>query len=58
MLTFITQNLGTIVISLVLLAVVAGIVVKLVRDKRQGKRLGCDCGCGGCDGCSETPASK
>jgi hypothetical protein len=39
-------NLGTIVIGLVVLGVVAAIVIKLIRDKRKGS--GCSCGCGAC----------
>jgi hypothetical protein len=45
---FITQNMGTIVTGLVVLAIAAAIVIKLIRDKRKGKCAGCNCGCGGC----------
>ncbi|GHU83486.1 hypothetical protein FACS1894196_3460 [Clostridia bacterium] len=48
MLTFLSENLGTIVIGLLVVGIVAPIVVKLVRDTRRGKHVGCDCGCGGC----------
>ena len=37
MISFITENLGTIIITVVLVAILAAIVVKLVRDKRKGK---------------------
>ncbi|MEA4845738.1 MAG: FeoB-associated Cys-rich membrane protein [Clostridiaceae bacterium] len=50
MLAFLTKNLGTIIVGLVVAGIVAAIIVKLVRDKRQGKHIGCDCGCGGCPG--------
>ncbi|MDR1576344.1 MAG: FeoB-associated Cys-rich membrane protein [Treponema sp.] len=40
------QSIGTIVTGLVILAVVAAIVIKLIRDKRKGKCPGCSCGCG------------
>lgn len=42
MLTFIMENLATIIISALLLLVVALIVRKLWRDRKQG---GCGCGC-------------
>ncbi|HWP80371.1 MAG TPA: FeoB-associated Cys-rich membrane protein [Candidatus Acidoferrum sp.] len=47
MLAFITENFATIVISLALLAVVAGIVAKLYRNWKTGK-TSCGCGCEGC----------
>ena len=43
MLEFIIENLATIVISLLLLAAVTGIAVKLIKDWRAGKT---SCGCG------------
>ena len=53
MLDFIVDNLGTILITVVLVTILAAIVVKLVRDKRKGKSscggncahcaLGCSC---------------
>ena len=42
---FIAQNIGTIIVGLILLAIVALIVRKLVRDKRSGKG---GCGCESC----------
>ena len=49
---FIAQNIGTIIVGLILLAIVALIVRKLVRDKRSGKG-GCGCGCESCTmGCN------
>ncbi len=44
---FITQNLGTIIVLAVLLAVLALIVKKMVKNKREGK-TSCGCGCEGC----------
>lgn len=41
------ENLGTILICLVLLAAVGGIVWSLIRKKKQGKSP-CGCGCAGC----------
>ncbi|MCR4693196.1 MAG: FeoB-associated Cys-rich membrane protein [Firmicutes bacterium] len=39
--------MATAIISLVLLAIVAGIVTKMVKDKKAGKSS-CGCGCGNC----------
>ena len=48
MLDFIVDNLGTILITVVLVTILAAIVVKLVRDKRKGKS---SCG-GNCPHCA------
>ena len=46
MLQGIAENAGTIAVSLALAALVAWIVVRLVRDRKQGKSsCGCNCGC-------------
>ena len=47
MLTWLSANLGTILVLAVLLAVVGMILRKMIRDKRQGK-TSCGCGCEGC----------
>lgn len=44
---FITQNIGTIAVLLVLAFVIGMIIRKMRRDKKEGKS-GCGCGCGGC----------
>ena len=49
MLAFLKENLSTIIIGLMILAVVVGIVVKMIRDKKNGK-TSCNCGCG-CESC-------
>ena len=50
MLTWLSANLSTLLISLVLFAVVISIVRYLIRQKKQGKHT---CGCsGGWAGCS------
>lgn len=46
--TFLAANCGTIVVGLIVLAIVAAIVVKIAKDKKNGKT---SCGCG-CEGCS------
>lgn len=47
MISFLVDNLGTIIIGLVVLAVLALIVFKLIKDRRKGKS-GCGCGCQNC----------
>lgn len=44
---WIRQNLGTIVVSVVLAIVVALVILKMLRDRKNGKSS-CSCGCGGC----------
>lgn len=49
---WIGANIGTILISLGLAALVAGIVVKMVLDKKKAKAGKACCGCcGDCSGC-------
>lgn len=52
MLAFITENLGTLIVGAVVLAVTVLIVVRLIR---RGKKSFCSCGdcssCGNCSGC-------
>ena len=47
MLHWIGANLGSILICLVLIAIVALIIRHLVRQKKQGKSS-CGCGCANC----------
>ena len=51
---FIQDNWGSMLVGAILLAVVALIVVKLVRDRKSGRHsCGGDCeSCGACKGCS------
>ena len=57
MLSWLQANLGSIVVVLVLLAIVALIVRRMILDQKAGKHLcGGSCGscggaCGGCGGC-------
>jgi hypothetical protein len=48
MLDFIAQNFGSILIGLLLAGIVAGIILHLLKTKKQGKYVGCSCGCEGC----------
>ena len=45
--TWLGTNIGTIVISLILVGIISAIVVKLIKDKKQGKSS-CGCGCTNC----------
>ncbi len=47
MLQGIADNAGTIAVTLVLTGVVAAIIIRLRKDKKQGKSL-CGGNCGGC----------
>lgn len=42
------MNLGTLIIGLAVLAMIAGAIVKLLKDKKKGKSA-CGCGCACCD---------
>ncbi len=54
---FIQQNAGSIAVGVMLLAVVAVIVIKMIRDKRAGKSS-CGCGCEHCSGCAKKKSPK
>ncbi len=45
--TWLLENLATILISAVLLAVIAAIIVHLAHNRRAGK-TSCGCGCSSC----------
>lgn len=47
MLSWLSENLATIIICIVLAAIVALIIVKLIKDKKKGKKS-CGCGCSNC----------
>ena len=47
MLDFLRDNLGTIIVAVIIAAAVAGVVFRLVRRKKKGEGT-CGCGCGGC----------
>lgn len=47
MLEFLLSNLGTIIVGVILLAIVAVIVFKVVKDKKKGKPS-CGCNCANC----------
>ena len=45
MVTFLSNNAGTILTGLVLLGIVTAIILKMRRDKKKNKCAGCSCGC-------------
>lgn len=47
MFSWIAQNISTIIISAVLIAIVAGIIFSMIKNKRAGK-TSCGCGCSSC----------
>lgn len=52
MLHFIVNYGATILISGVLLALISGIVASMLKKRKQGKSMGCNCNCGSCPGSS------
>ncbi len=54
MLRFWTENWGTILVGAAVAAAIAGVILKMYKDKKRGK-TGCGCGCSNCPsagGCS------
>ena len=47
MLAWFADNLGTVIVSLILIALVTVIIVKMVKDKKSGKGS-CGCSCEHC----------
>ncbi|HHW45707.1 MAG TPA: FeoB-associated Cys-rich membrane protein [Clostridiales bacterium] len=56
MLTFLAQNLATIVVGIILLAIVVLIIRKLIKDKKSGKS--CSSCPGNCQSCPGTIYDK
>ncbi|MDR0857751.1 MAG: FeoB-associated Cys-rich membrane protein [Oscillospiraceae bacterium] len=48
MFEYLLYNLGTIIVSLVILGIITAIVASMISDKRKGKNIACNCGCGSC----------
>lgn len=58
MITWLAENLGTILISIVLIALVAVIIRTMIRDKKMGKST-CTGSCASCKMCAAgRPAGK
>ena len=47
MLTWLSQNIATIILCAVLIAVVAAIIIHMIKNKKKGKSA-CGCGCENC----------
>lgn len=45
--SWLAENWGSLLVGCVLLAIVAAVVIRMVRDKKSGKG-GCGCNCAGC----------
>ena len=46
MFQWIIENAGTIIVSIALIALVTCIIIRLCKEKKQGKSsCGCNCGC-------------
>ena len=50
MLQWIASNIWTILICAVLIGIVAAIIISMIRKKKQGKSVVCNCG--NCKGCA------
>ena len=50
MITFITENIGSIIVFIVVAAIIGFAIYKQVKNKKNGNS--CGCGCSGCSGCS------
>ena len=50
MFTWIAENIWTIIICAVLIAIVAAIIINMIKKKRAGKSVVCNCG--NCKGCA------
>lgn len=57
MFDFIIQNIGSILVGAAVLAVIAAVCVKMIRDRLAGKHS-CSCGCGGCPNSSACHGGK
>lgn len=51
MMTWLAENIGTVAVCLLLAAVVALIIVRMVKDKKRGK-MTCGGNCASCKCCS------
>ena len=50
MILWITENIGTIVVSLILILIVTGAILTMIRDKKQGRSC-CGGNCSKCGMC-------
>lgn len=57
MFAWLSHNIATIAVCLILAAIAALIIVKMVRDRKNGKSS-CGCDCGSCRGCGMAAGPK
>ena len=57
MLAWLSQNIATILICLVLTLIVGGAIAVIIRDRKKG-RSSCGCDCGSCPGCGSCGAKQ
>lgn len=50
MLTWLINNIATVIVGAVVLLLIASVIVYLVNQKKKGKS-GCGCGCSDCSAC-------
>ena len=56
MLEFLSANLGTVIVGAVLVAILAAVVLKMRKDKKNGASCSCGCGCSGCPSAGMCPS--
>ncbi|MGN0459791.1 MAG: FeoB-associated Cys-rich membrane protein [Ruminococcus sp.] len=47
MLEWLMNNISTIIVGMIVLAVIIAIVIRMIKNKKRGK-TSCNCGCSGC----------
>ncbi|MEF9939884.1 MAG: FeoB-associated Cys-rich membrane protein [Clostridium sp.] len=60
MFDFFVNNLSTIIVGILVAALLLAVVIKMIKDKKQGKSS-CGCHCSGCPGagtCHSDQSSK
>ena len=57
MISWIIENIGTIVVGLVVAAIIVVVVIKMIKDKKKGKSS-CGCGCSNCPAAGACHKSK
>ena len=58
MLSWIADNIWTIIICAVLIGMVAAEIVSMVKKKKKGASVSCGCGCGSCPMSAACHSSK
>lgn len=48
MISFLAENIGTIIVGLVLLEIISIVIRTMIRDKKAGKSCNCGDACGNC----------